>query len=190
MILCNIIPLPPIQCLVTFVCFIVDFCTYIYMQVLNRHRPKQYSRFTGVLSDLSQSIRLVRSVYYVHVCSVIVFIADSQQCLAISPSLCRSWCLPWDVGCIVSRLSVNTWARSSRSWSAYVMLMAACNWRRHICNRPVLLLIVVCESPRSGSRLSWTVFWYHLRLEQRTVYAPSHCFTVCCPNLVCDIVSI
>lgn len=37
-------------------------CT-VYLQLLARHRPNQYSRFTGVLTDLSQSIRLVFFVY-------------------------------------------------------------------------------------------------------------------------------
>jgi len=39
----------------------------LYLQDLSRHRPKQYSRFTAVLTDLSQSIRLVFSytAYYV-----------------------------------------------------------------------------------------------------------------------------
>ena len=37
-----------------------------YEQVLARNRPKQYSRFTGVLSDLSQSIRLVCCICYVY----------------------------------------------------------------------------------------------------------------------------
>jgi len=35
----------------------------VCVQALSRHRPNQYSRFTAVLSDLSQSIRLVRIMH-------------------------------------------------------------------------------------------------------------------------------
>jgi len=45
----------------TILCSDIDIMEFVFvhMKMLSRHRPKQYSRFTAVVSDLSQSIRLV-----------------------------------------------------------------------------------------------------------------------------------
>jgi len=39
--------------------FVGIWNSVVYVEVLAHHRPTQYSRFTAVLNDLSQSIRLV-----------------------------------------------------------------------------------------------------------------------------------
>jgi len=62
------------------ICSLTHF-VYVYMQLLSRHHPKQYSRFTGVLSELSQSIRLVCFIYPVLFLFVLVCICHHHCCL-------------------------------------------------------------------------------------------------------------